>query len=172
MELISRYDSPLGGITLAADGEALTGLWIDGQKDFGRTLAPDRREGDPPVLRAAAVWLDGYFSGKDPGSPPPLRPAGTEFQREVWAILSAIPYGSTTTYGQIAELLAGRRGVRTMSAQAVGNAVGKNPISILIPCHRVLGADGSLTGYAGGLDKKYALLRLEGVIREEYHGHI
>ena len=155
----AHYASPLGGITLASDGMALTGLYFDGERDF-----PDlstARKKDLPVLGEAMRWLDLYFAGKEPDFMPALAPAGTPFQQAVWAILRTIPYGETTTYGAIAKRLEKSTGKR-MSAQAVGGAVGRNPISILIPCHRVIGANGSLTGYAGGLDKKEYLLRMEG----------
>ncbi|MCD7748436.1 MAG: methylated-DNA--[protein]-cysteine S-methyltransferase [Oscillospiraceae bacterium] len=151
--------SPLGPITLAGEGDALTGLWFDGQKYFGENLGPS---GDLPVFRETAKWLKVYFSGHDPGPTPPILLRGTPFQMAVWEQLRAIPYGETTTYGAIARTIAARRGLETMSAQAVGSAVGRNPVSILVPCHRVIGANGALTGYAGGLDKKTALLRLEG----------
>lgn len=156
----ARYDSPLGQLRLAGDDRGLTGLWFLGQKYLPQTPPPP---GDLPVFREAAAWLDVYFSGRDPGPTPPLHPAGTPFQREVWALLTAIPYGRTATYGALAARLARERGIPRLSAQAVGGAVGRNPISIFIPCHRVLGAGGSLTGYAGGLDKKAALLALEGI---------
>lgn len=164
MQTVCRYPSPLGEILLAADGEGLTGLWFEGQKYFAHTLEEDHREGSAPMLDAAQRWLDAYFSGRDPGPVPPLRLSGTPFQREVWNLLTAIPYGQTTTYGSLARSLAQARGLAHFSAQAVGNAVGRNPVSILVPCHRVLGADGSLTGYAAGVEKKRALLALEGVV--------
>lgn len=163
MPTVCRYVSPLGELLLAAEGGALTGAWFTGQKYFARTLAADRAEGSLPVMDRARHWLDAYFSGRDPGPTPLLLPAGTPFQREVWELLSAVPYGETTTYGGLARTLAQRRGLDRFSAQAVGGAAGRNPISLFIPCHRVLGADGSLTGYAGGMDKKRALLALEGV---------
>ena len=154
-----HYASPLGGITLAGDGDALTGLWFDGQAHFPACPGEAR---ELPVFAGAARWLDAYFAGADPGFTPKLDPRGTPFQRAVWAALAAIPYGQTTTYGAIAARLAGA-GLPRASARAVGGAVGRNPISLIIPCHRVVGADGSLTGYAGGLDRKARLLRLEGV---------
>lgn len=163
MQTVCRYVSPLGKLLLSANGTGLTGLWFEGQKYFARTLEADRAEGCLPVLDRARRWLDVYFSGRDPGAVPPLCPAGTPFQKEVWALLSAIPYGRTVTYGELARSLAQRGGLPRFSAQAVGGAVGKNPVSILIPCHRVVGSDGSLTGYAGGVDKKRALLALEGI---------
>ena len=155
----AHYTSPLGGITLASDGIALTGLYFDGEPGCPPCDAAHKK--DLPVFGEAMRWLDLYFAGKEPDFMPALAPAGTPFQQAVWAILQTIPYGETTTYGAIAHRLEEDTGKR-MSAQAVGGAVGRNPISILIPCHRVIGADGSLTGYAGGLDKKEYLLRMEG----------
>ena len=155
----AHYTSPLGGITLASDGMTLTGLYFDGERDFPDLSAAHKK--DLPVFGEAMHWLDLYFAGKEPDFSPVLNPTGTAFQQAVWEILRTIPYGGTTTYGAIAKRLEKVRGKR-MSAQAVGGAVGRNPISILIPCHRVIGADGSLTGYAGGLDKKEYLLGLEG----------
>jgi len=155
----AHYTSPLGGITLASDGMALTGLYFDGERDFPDLSAAHKK--DLPVFGEVMRWLDLYFAGKEPDFMPPLAPVGTTFQQAVWEILKTIPYGGTTTYGAIAKRLEKVTGKR-MSAQAVGGAVGRNPISLLIPCHRVIGADGSLTGYAGGLDKKEYLLRTEG----------
>lgn len=163
MTYTCHYDSPLGGILLAGSEAGLTGLWFDGQKYFARTLAGERLEqAELPVFQAARRWLDTYFSGREPDFTPPLHLTGTAFQTDVWAILRTIPYGQTMTYAEIAKRLAAQRGVERISAQAVGGAVGHNGISILIPCHRVIGSNGSLTGYAGGLDKKQALLALEG----------
>ncbi len=164
MEYICRYPSPLGGITLTSDGEALTGLWFDGQKYYAETLDKEREENGLPIFRETAKWLDIYFSGRDPGFTPRLKMNTTPFRKEVWEIMLTIPYGKTMTYGEIAEMIARRRGIPKMSAQAVGGAVGHNAISLIIPCHRVIGADGSLTGYGGGMDKKLRLLQLEGVI--------
>lgn len=163
MQAVQTYSSPLGEILLAADETGVTGLWFQGQKYFARRLDRERQVRDLPVFTAARDWLDRYFSGKAPGDRPPLHLMGTDFQQEVWALLCAIPYGQTTTYGALARQLAQRRGLPRMSPQAVGGAVGRNPVSILVPCHRVVGADGSLTGYAGGLDRKLRLLQLEGV---------
>mgnify|MGYP000899464994 CR=1 FL=1 len=157
----AHYASPLGGITLTSDGTALTGLYFDGERDFPDLSAG--RKKDLPVFGEVIRWLNLYFAGKEPDFSPALKPTGTAFQMSVWAILQAIPYGETTTYGAIARRLEEQTKKR-MSAQAVGGAVGRNPISILIPCHRVIGANGSLTGYAGGLDKKEYLLGLEGII--------
>ena len=161
MEYIHHYASPLGGITAASDGQALTGLWFDGQKYFVQGLDPVHEEKMLPVFEQTGSWLDIYFSGKDPGFIPPLLMKTTPFRRTVWEILLTIPYGHTMTYGAIAAGIAERKGLPGMSAQAVGGAVGHNAISLIIPCHRVVGADGSLTGYAGGLDKKLKLLALE-----------
>lgn len=162
---IFRYSSPLGGITLAGEGGCITGLWFDGQKYFGRTLFSDAGEGALAVFDEAESWLDVYFSGREPSFMPPLAPYGTDFQKAVFALLLEIPYGDTVTYGEIASRLAGRFGLSGMSAQAVGGAVGRNPISLMIPCHRVIGADGGLTGYAGGIERKEALLRMEGALK-------
>lgn len=161
MTYTQHYDSPLGGILLAADDVGLTGLWFDGQKYFARGLSNERIEQETSVLAEAKRWLDIYFTGKKPDFTPPLHPIGSAFRRSVWEILLQIPYGQTTTYGEIARQLAKKQGLDQMSAQAVGGAVGHNEISIIIPCHRVVGADGSLTGYAGGIGKKEKLLELE-----------
>lgn len=160
----SEYQSPVGRLTLVGNEGSLVGLWMEGQKYFAATLeeAPVRRE-ETPVLQAARGWLDRYFAREKPGAMElPLAPQGSPFRRKVWDILCRIPYGQVTTYGAIAEKMAVELGKKTMSAQAVGGAVGHNPISIIIPCHRVVGAGGSLTGYAGGIQKKVALLQLEG----------
>ena len=162
MSFFSHYESPLGGITLGSDGEALTGLWFDGQKYFGDTLGGVYETKDLPVFAKAKEWLDIYFSGRDPGFTPPLVMLTTPFRKAVWEIMLTIPFGQTMTYGQIAEIIAKQRGLTHMSAQAVGGAVGHNSISLIIPCHRVVGKNGSLTGYAGGIDKKIRLLELEG----------
>ena len=169
----THYDSPLGGILLAADEKGLTGLWFDGQKYFAYGLAEAEageevchgscEEENSPLLTEAKRWLDIYFSGKEPNFDLPLNLSGTAFQKKVWEILCAIPYGTTMTYGQIAAQLAAEQGISQMSAQAVGGAVGHNPLSIIVPCHRVVGTNGSLTGYAGGIDRKIKLLTLEGV---------
>ena len=161
MAYTQHYDSPLGGILLAADDVGLTGLWFDGQKYFARGLSNERIAQETPILTEAKRWLDIYFTGKEPDFTPPLHPIGSAFRRSVWEILLQIPYGQTATYGEIARQLAKKQGLERMSAQAVGGAVGHNEISIIIPCHRVVGADGSLTGYAGGIGKKETLLKLE-----------
>lgn len=156
MLFLTHYASPLGPILLAADETGLTGLWFEAQKYFPSFSGVDYQEKETPVLTETVRWLDVYFSGKDPGFLPPLHPQGSPFRQAVWNILLTIPRGQTMTYGEIAR----RLGVH--SAQAVGGAVGHNPISILIPCHRVVGSDGSLTGYAGGVERKARLLQLEG----------
>lgn len=161
MTFTQHYDSPLGGILLAADEIGLTGLWFDGQKYFARGLSSEQEERELPVLLEAKRWLDIYFTGKEPEFLPPLHSIGSAFRRSVWEILLQIPYGRTTTYGEIARRLAEKQKLSRLSAQAVGGAVGQNAISIIIPCHRVVGTNGSLTGYAGGVDKKMKLLELE-----------
>lgn len=159
---ITQYCSPLGPVTIASDGEAITGLWFDGQKYDRAGLSREAVLGkDIPVLLEAEAWLDAYFAGRKQEQLPPLHPEGSPFRREVWNILLSIPYGKTMTYGEIARKMENADRKR-VSPQAVGGAVGHNPISILIPCHRVIGADGSLTGYAGGMEKKQYLLGLEG----------
>lgn len=162
MDCTFHYDSPLGGITLAADGEGLTGLWFDDQKNFGVGLDPRCAPGYLPVFEDAARWLDAYFSGCVPDFTPPLHLRGTAFRHAVWAELLAIPFGKTATYGDIAARLS--RGC----AQAVGGALAHNPVSLIVPCHRIVGADGSLTGYAGGMDRKIWLLRMEGVLKSQH----
>lgn len=163
MQHTQSYHSPLGDLLLAADGTGLTGVWFQGQKYFACTLDPDHAAGNNQALEQAKAWLDCYFSGREPDFFVPLHLEGSDFQLRVWALLRAIPYGSTVTYGELAKRLAADRGLPHLSAQAVGGAVGRNPISILIPCHRVVGSGGSLTGYAGGVEKKRGLLRLEGL---------
>lgn len=157
--------SPLGELTLASDGENLTGLWLAGQKYFMHSLpeVPVQKD-DLDIFDRTKSWLDRYFAQKKPVPQElPLAPAGSEFRQRVWRILCDIPYGNLTTYAQIARQIAAEYGRSSMSAQAVGGAVAHNPISIIIPCHRVVGTDGSLTGYAGGIDKKIRLLELEGI---------
>lgn len=161
MEYIYHYDSPLGGITLASSGNALTGLWFDGQKYFGSTLDPFHEQKELPVFTRTAEWLDIYFSGKAPSFTPPLSMKATPFRRAVWSVMLTIPFGKTMTYKEISKEIAKQMGLSSMSAQAVGGAVGHNAISLIIPCHRVIGSSGSLTGYAGGLDKKAKLLSME-----------
>ena len=157
-----HYESPLGGILLAADDTGLTGLWFEGQKYFARTLDAVHQEQETAVLSEARRWLDVYFGGQEPDFTPPLRYGSTPFRRIVCGIMLSIPYGQTMTYSEIARRAAAELGRGSMSAQAVGGAVGHNPISIIIPCHRVTGTNGSLTGYAGGIDRKVRLLELEG----------
>ena len=159
-----HYDSPIGGLVLAATQSHLIGLWMEGQKYFAVTLPQEHVHNTPvPPLVQTAAWLDAYFAGERPGIDAlPLAPIGGEFRQQVWQILCEIPYGALMTYGQIAQELKKRAGRQSMSAQAVGGAVGHNPISIIIPCHRVVGSNGSLTGYAGGIDKKRWLLEHEG----------
>ncbi len=156
-----KYVSPLGLILIASDGDALTGLWFEGEKRYGSLLSPDNREQYLPVFGDAMRWLDIYFSGREPDFTPPIKFSGTEFRLVVWEILQTIPYGETVTYGEIAALIARRKGLARMSAQAVGGAVGHNPVSVIVPCHRVVGADGGMTGYAGGIDRKIKLIALE-----------
>ena len=163
-----HYDSPLGGILLAADETGLTGLWFDGEKYFADLLDSEHTAQETPVLLETKRWLDIYFSGQEPDFPPPLHPIGSPFRQEVWELLLRIPYGQTTTYGALAKQLAARHSLSRMSAQAVGGAVGHNEISIIIPCHRVVGTNGSLTGYAGGIDKKVKLLTLEKVCMDDF----
>lgn len=153
-----KYQSPLGEILLAADEVGLTGLWFEGQKYFANTLPDEPIPQETEILIEAKKWLDVYFSGEEPKFTPPLHPAGSEFRQAVWRILLQIPYGQTITYGEIARKMAEMKKASQMSAQAVGGAVGHNEISIIIPCHRVVGTNGSLTGYAGGIDKKFHCL--------------
>ena len=161
VNFIHRYDSPLGGITEASDGKSLIGLWFDGQKYFADTLDSDSEEKRLPVFEQTDRWLDIYFSGRKPDFTPPLSMKTTAFRKAVWKIMLKIPYGHTMTYGEIADKIAKQQGRAWMSAQAVGGAVAHNPVSLIIPCHRVVGTNGSLTGYAGGIDKKVKLLTLE-----------
>lgn len=158
-----NYSSPVGDILLAADAEGLTGLWFVGEKYFADHLDPEHTEKETPILLDTKKWLDIYFLGKKPDFTPKLHLIGTDFRRSVWELLLQIPYGETTTYGKIAETLAAKNGMEKMSARAVGGAVGHNEISIIVPCHRVIGSNGSLTGFAGGIDKKIKLLTLENV---------
>ena len=161
MTFTQHYTSPLGIMLLSADETGLTGVWFEGAKYYAANLLAEHMERENAVLRKTKEWLDIYFSGKEPGFLPPLHPVGTVFQKNVWELLLEIPYGQTSTYGAIAKQLAQKLGVNNMSPQAVGGAVGHNPISLLIPCHRVVGADGNLTGYAGGMERKQQLLELE-----------
>ena len=161
MRFVTTLPSPVGRLTLASDGEAITGLWLEGQKYFGAGLSDTVQGKNLPVFAAAGAWLKAYFSRAPLPPLPPLSPQGSPFRQAVWRLLLEIPYGTVTTYGALARTLRDR-GI-SAAAQAVGGAVGHNPISILIPCHRVVGTDGSLTGYAGGVEKKRFLLELEGV---------
>lgn len=165
MHYTAQYPSPLGMLTLGSDGGHLTGVWMQGQKYFGATMAGESAVcGDLPVFATTRMWLDRYFAGEMPRPDElPLRPEGSDFRQRVWRLLCQIPYGEVTTYGALARQLARQMGKAAMSSQAVGGAVGRNPISIVVPCHRVVGANGSLTGYAGGIDAKAWLLRHEGV---------
>lgn len=168
----TRYDSPLGELTLCAREDRLVGVWIQGQAYFGGTVAGKMEPGDSAVLARTRDWLDQYFAGERPDPAClPLDPAGSPFRQAVWQCLLRIPYGQVITYGQLAEQAAAQLGRTSASARAAGGAAGHNPISIIIPCHRVVGARGSLTGYAGGTDKKLWLLRHEGVDPEGWIGH-
>lgn len=161
MDYTRRYESPLGGITLSGDGERLVGLWFDGQERSADVPEAPDGEGRLPAFNAAVRWLDVYFSGRDPGFTPPLFMRGTDFQRAVWEAVMTVPYGRTATYGQLADIVAARTGAKRVSARAVGGALARNAICLIIPCHRVVGADGSLTGYAGGVQRKARLLEME-----------
>ena len=168
MQYVSHYASPLGDITLAADEKGLTGLWFDGQKYFALYLDKEHEEKELPVFQQAKKWLDIYFSGREPHVDVPLHFTGSDFQNEVWEILYSIPYGKTMTYGEIAQIMAKKRGLTRMSAQAAGGAVARNEISLIVPCHRVVGSNGSLTGYAGGISRKAALLKMEGGFKDTF----
>jgi methylated-DNA-[protein]-cysteine S-methyltransferase len=161
MKYRCKLDSPLGSIILESDGKSLTGLWFLGQKYFVPASSDVTEKPELPVFEKTRIWLDTYFSGKRPGPVPSVAPEGSEFQKNVWKALRKIPYGKTVTYGYIAQELADTVPGKTVSPRAVGGAVGRNPVSIIIPCHRVAGKNGSLTGYAGGLDRKKSLLDLE-----------
>lgn len=161
MKYISRYKSPLGDMLLAADDAGLTGAWFENQKYFACRLDKECEEKELALFKDVKRRLDIYFSGEDPDFNVPLHFIGTDFQKAVWKILLTIPYGKTMTYGEIAKRIAREKGIERMSAQAAGGAVGHNKISIIVPCHRVIGSNGSLTGYAGGIDKKIRLLTLE-----------
>lgn len=165
MYYVSDYRSPIGTLTLAADDKNLFGLWMNGQKYYSANLPASAVFSDnSPVFPNVKNWLDCYFAGENPSiSALPFEPHGTDFRLAVWKILCEIPYGTLTTYGEIAKQIAKNTGQKSMSSQAVGGAVAHNPISIIIPCHRVVGSNGSLTGYSGGMAKKIALLELEGI---------
>lgn len=163
MQYTNYYCSPIGKMLLAADGTNLTGLWFEGGKFYAAGLGSEYEEKDMPVFETAKKWLDIYFTGQNPDFTPPVHLQGSPFRILIWNILKEIPYGQTITYKDIAKRAAAERGLLHMSAQAVGGAVAHNPVSVIIPCHRVIGSDGSLTGYAGGIDKKLKLLRYEGI---------
>lgn len=165
MDYCWKYQSPMGKIMMASDGENLTGLWFEEQKYYAATLSDKVVEENLPVFRKTICWLERYFHGEKPKiTELQLAPKGSLFRREIWRILCEIPYGEVLTYGEIAKMIAEKQGKERMSAQAVGGAVGHNPISVIIPCHRVIGSDGSLTGYAGGIELKRRLLVHEGAI--------
>lgn len=168
MQYTSCYFSPLGKLFLASKEDGLTGAWFEGQKYFASSLNEETEEKEIPLFKDVKKWLTIYFSGKEPDFTLPLHLTGSDFQKEVWEILRSIPYGKTMTYGEIAKQIAARKGISRMSAQAVGGAVGHNKISVIVPCHRVVGANGSLTGYAGGIDKKIKLLTLEHVNMDSF----
>lgn len=168
MQYTSSYPSPLGRLFLAAEEDGLTGAWFDGHKYFASSLNEETEEKEIPLFKDVKKWLSIYFSGKEPGFTLPLHLTGSDFQKEVWEILRSIPYGKTMTYGEIAKQIAARKRISRMSAQAVGGAVGHNKISVIVPCHRVVGANGNLTGYAGGIDKKIKLLTLEHVDMDSF----
>ncbi len=155
------YKSRLGNILLASDEVGLTGLWFEGQRYFADTLPDKHIQQETEILAETRKWLDVYFAGREPGFTPPLHPDGSDFRQAIWSILLRIPYGQTVTYGEIAREIGKMKHIQHMSAQAVGGAVGHNKISVIIPCHRVVGADGSMNGYAGGTDRKRSLLELE-----------
>lgn len=160
-----KYESPIGKCLLVSDKKHLVGVWLEGQKYYCPLKEPFQENDNDAVLRKTKAWLEQYFAGNQPDiSELPLRPIGSDFRQQVWKILTGIPYGEVMTYGDIARIIEEKNNIEKMSAQAIGGAVGHNPISIIIPCHRVVGANGSLTGYAGGLEKKRWLLQHEGII--------
>ena len=163
MQYKMNYSSPVGELTITTDGTHITGLWFANQPNYESKLKDKVVAQEQPIFQQVRSWLDRYFQGNNPTIDFPLKPTGTAFREQVWEILTTIPAGQTMTYGEIANKIANLNGKDKMSAQAVGGAVGSNPISILIPCHRVVGADGSLTGYGGGIDKKIKLLEIETV---------
>ncbi len=160
-EFIQHFNSPLGPITIASNGDALTGLWFDGQKYDRATLGAEYTEKTCDVLEQTKQWLEEYFAGKKPKKFPPIQFVGTPFRQQVWNLLLEIPHGKTVTYGEISDMLKQIDPTSKACSRAIGGAVGHNPISIIVPCHRVMGADGKMTGYAGGVDKKIKLLELE-----------
>lgn len=161
MTFVNNYNSPIGKITMASDGISLRGLWFEGQKYFASTISGETKEKSLSVFEQTKSWLDIYFSGQEPDFTPKLRLNGSDFRKRVWQILLTVPYGHTVSYGEIARIIAREKGIEKMSARAVGGAVGHNPVSIIVPCHRVVASNGSLTGYAGGTDKKISLLKIE-----------
>ncbi|MDR2444553.1 MAG: methylated-DNA--[protein]-cysteine S-methyltransferase [Spirochaetaceae bacterium] len=163
MEYIQKIESPAGILTVSSDGKNISGLWIEGQKYFGKTLEKDALEQNLPIFENVREWLDIYFSGKEPDFMPLLMPKGSPFQKSIWNNLCKIPYGKITTYGELAKQFELENEGKKTSARAVGGAVGHNPISILIPCHRVIGKNNDITGYAGGVVTKIKLLKLEGI---------
>lgn len=168
MHYTSMYQSPVGEILLAADDIGVVGVWFKDEKYYAYCLDKENEPKETPVIKELKQWLDVYFSGEKPDFEPPIHMIGTPFRIEVWTILHQIPYGTTTTYNEIAKQIAKNRGLERMSAQAVGTAVGKNNINLIVPCHRVIGTNNSLTGYAGGIDKKITFLKLEGAFKDEY----
>jgi methylated-DNA-[protein]-cysteine S-methyltransferase len=160
------YPSPLGEILASAEQGALTGLWFEAQRHYPQGFESWETKPDEPVLKKLGEWLERYFEGSAEPFAGPLALRGTPFRREVWDLLLEIPYGETRSYGEMARMLGARHGIAKMAAQAVGQAVGHNPVSLVVPCHRVIGTQGSLTGYGGGLDKKLYLLKLEGSLPE------
>lgn len=170
MQYTNHYQSPLGEILMAGNEAELTGLWfVERQRHFARTLDKEHEEKELPLFQSVKGWLDCYFAGKKPDFTPPLHFAGSDFQKEVLETLCTIPYGQTITYGEIGAQVARRRGMARMCARAVGVAVGRNPISIIVPCHRVVGSNGNLTGYGGGIDRKIKLLQFEHIDISKYH---
>lgn len=169
MHYKTYYESPIGRIALTSDGTNLTGLWLPKHNDFEQQYNETLREAELPVFDKVSNWLNDYFSGNNPEINFPLAPEGTEFRKRVWNLLLKIPYGETVTYGDIAQDIARQLGKEKMSSQAVGGAVGSNPISIIIPCHRVVGKDGNLTGYGGGIDTKIALFKIEQMNMANYY---
>lgn len=161
MDYIQEYNSPLGSITIASDEASVTGIWFENSRFFSKALSGKYINQATAAAEQAVHWLDIYFNNKIPDFTPPLQLNGTDFRLTVWKILLDIPYGETVSYGDIAKTVAEKQGIAKMSAQAVGNAIGHNPISIIVPCHRVVGSNGSLTGYSGGIERKKALLDIE-----------
>ena len=163
MQYFDVVPSVLGELTIACDGEHLTGLWLSEQKYFMANASEVKRKADLPIFDETRAWLAQYFKGRDPGPIPSVKMSGTEFRMRVWKLLTEIPYGQLTSYGELARKVAAEKGMAKMSSRAVGGAVGHNPISIIVPCHRVIGSGGSLTGFGGGIARKIELLKLEGI---------